>query len=346
VSKQRLLIAYGGRSAEHEVSVRSAKEVLAAVDRDLFEPILLALPREGGFRTGPVDRDLGEIVSSGEVVADIAALRPDVVFPILHGPNGEDGSFQGLLETLNLPYVGSPVRASALCMDKAVLKRLLSTWGVPQVPWLELRAHEYEAQGIDALTQRVAVTLDFPCFVKPANMGSSVGVHHVRKDEELGAALEDAFRYDDKVVIEQAVKPREVELAVLGNGGPETRVSVAGEIVVPEGKFYDYDTKYVTDDAKLVIPAELDPVILLELQRIALLVFRAVECRGLCRMDFLIDQRDSAIYFNEPNTLPGFTTISMYPKLIEALGVGYSALITELCALAQAEFKRKQRLET
>lgn len=287
---------------------------------------------------------LEQIVEHGEPVTDLRALSPDVVFPVLHGPYGEDGSFQGLLESFDLPYVGSPVRASALCMDKAVLKRLLSTWGVPQVPWLELRAQEFEAQGVGSVEQRVAVSFGFPCFVKPANMGSSVGVHSVKKPQALGAALIDAFRYDDKVVIEQAVDPRELELAVLGNGGPETRVSPAGEIVIPSGKFYDYETKYLTDDARLVIPAELDESVEAELKRVALLVFRAVECRGLCRMDFLLDRRDGAVYFNEPNTLPGFTTVSMYPKLIEALGIGYSQLITELCSLALLDYQRKVRL--
>jgi D-alanine-D-alanine ligase len=340
-----LLIAFGGRSAEHEISVRSAKEVLAAVDRTLFEPVLLALPRGGGFRTGPIDvPDLAETVDRGQPVTDLLALQPDVVFSVLHGPYGEDGCFQGLLETLNVPYVGSGVRASSLCMDKAVLKRLLSTWDVPQVPWLELRQSEIEQVGLDAITQRIETELGFPCFVKPANMGSSVGVHLVRQASQLEAALADALRYDGKLVVEKGVSsPRELELAVLGNGGPETKVSPPGEIEVPAGKFYDYETKYVTDDAKLRIPAQLDDATVAQLQRIALQVFRVVECRGLCRMDFFLEPQSGAIYFNEPNTLPGFTTISMYPKLIEQLGVGYSELITRLCELAFEEHARKQR---
>ena len=232
-AKTRLLLAFGGASSEHEISIRSARSVLQAVDRERFEPLLLGIRRDGGFRTGPATADLAEVIDAGETVTDVRGLRADLCFPVLHGPHGEDGTFQGFCEILGLPYVGSGVLASALCMDKVAQKQLVDSAApeVPLVPWLAMTSAELaDSERLASRRETIAKQLGFPCFVKPANLGSSVGVVKVGASGELEAALREAARYDARIVVERGVDAREIELAVLGNGGPETMVSRPGLI--------------------------------------------------------------------------------------------------------------------
>ncbi len=344
--RQRLLLVYGGRSSEHEVSIRSAKEVLEAIDPTHFSVETLAIARDGRFRLGAAELELEVAAQRGELVENLEArLRDcDLVFPLLHGPWGEDGTFQGLLEVLQVPYVGSGVLASALCMDKAAFKTFVGApaFEVPVTPGLD-----FDFSGrIDPerAAEQVLEGLGLPCFVKPANQGSSVGVSRVDEDDALLAALEIAAQYDPRVVVERAVNAREIELAVLGNGGRETIVSQPGEIGLPAGTWYDYDAKYVNDVATLSIPAELDPELITQLQDISLRAFRAAGCKGLARIDFLVDRETKAVYLNEVNTMPGFTSISMYPKLMAHAGIPYAELITRLCELALEHHARRADL--
>jgi D-alanine-D-alanine ligase len=347
MSLPRLLLTYGGRSGEHDVSVRSATEVLAAIDTTRWSPALLAISRDGSFRTGDPARPLREIVAEGQPVADPRTLKPAVVFPLVHGTYGEDGRLQGMLEMFDLPYVGSGVLASALCMDKGIFKRFASFPGseFQPLPWVEGAAGELsDASQKEDLCRRIEETCGYPCFVKPANLGSSVGISKATDRATLETGLQLAGRYDDKIVVEKGIDAREIELAVLGNGGPETQVSEPGEIVLPEGAWYDYDNKYENDVASLAIPAQLEPATVHQLKRIALASFRASGCRGLARVDFLVDRKSETPWLNELNTLPGFTSISMYPKLMDHVGVPYSELITRLCELGIAEHQTRARL--
>lgn len=349
-AKTRLLLAFGGASSEHEISIRSARSVLEAVDRERFEPVLLGIRRDGGFRTGPASADLGEVVEAGDVVTDVRGLSADLCFPVLHGPHGEDGTFQGFCEIVGLPYVGSGVLASALCMDKVAQKQLVDSAApeVPLVPWLAMTAAELaDADRLASRRGTIETQLGFPCFVKPANLGSSVGVVKVEAADTLEAALREAARYDARIIVERGVDAREIELAVLGNGGPETMVSRPGEIGLPQGVWYDYETKYLKDVATYHIPADVPRDLVARLQEYARTAFVACEVKGLARIDFLLDRRTGTPYLNELNTMPGFTSISMYPKLMEDSGVGYRELITRLCDLGLAHHaaRRERSLE-
>ena len=342
---QRLLLIFGGRSSEHEVLIRSATEVLAAIERDRWEPVLLGVARDGTMRTGSADRDLAEIVRSGDEVVDLRALKPDVVFPLLHGHFGEDGTFQGLLEILDVPYVGCGVFASAVCMHKGAFKQLLASNGIPVVPGFDVHARVLQdPERRASLVQSIAQQLGFPIFVKPSNQGSSVGIGKATDIASLEAALDEAARYDDQLVVEQGVDAREIELAVLGNGGPETRVSQPGEIALPQGTWYDYDNKYQNDTASLHIPADVPPGAITQLQEMALQAFRLANCTGLARIDFFVERGTGRPFLNEVNTMPGFTSISMYPKLMEHSGVAYGALITRLCELGLERHAHRARL--
>ncbi len=318
--------------------------MLDNLDTDRFEPVLLGIHRDGSWRTAKAPGlPLADIVARGELVTDLRALAPDLVLPVLHGPYGEDGTFQGMLEVLGLPYVGSGVLASALCMDKIVCKRALLHHepSIPLVPWVELdgrqlsRPDELErADLLRATVERVGAQLGYPCFVKPANQGSSIGISRAHDEHELRVAIEMAMRYDPKLLIEKAIDAREVELAVLGDGGPGTIVSEPGEIVLPDGVWYDYESKYLKDIAGLEIPAALPTAVIERLKRLTLEAFRATGCHGLARVDFFVDRTTNAPYLNELNTMPGFTSISMYPRLMAHAGVPYPEQLTRLCALA------------
>ncbi|MCA9700115.1 MAG: D-alanine--D-alanine ligase [Myxococcales bacterium] len=348
MSKQRLALMYGGRSSEHDVSVRSATEVLAAVDRQRFEPVPIAVTREGRFKTGAPHEGLGHIMIGGESVEDLALLlrSVDCVFPLLHGPHGEDGTFQGLFEVFGVPYVGSGVLASSLCMDKGAFKHHISAppYDIPVTPGVSIDIRVESREHALARARGAARELGFPVFVKPANQGSSVGVSRADDGPQLEAAIELALRYDTQVIVERGLDAREIELAVLGDGGPETMVSLPGEIILPKGQWYTYENKYVDDIATYAIPVELPAETTALLQALALEAFRATRCAGLARIDFLVERASLRPWLNEVNTMPGFTSISMYPKLMASAGVPYGELISRLVDLGIAAHKRRATL--
>jgi D-alanine-D-alanine ligase len=369
--KIRLGLIFGGRSAEHEVSLMSARSVLKAIDPEKYDVTLIGITRAGKWITRGSGRDPLDALAAGDTATtseaallgepgkrELLAVRHepgqrapqlaaiaelDVVFPLLHGPFGEDGTVQGLLELADLPYVGSGVLASALAMDKAVCKELLRANGVPVVDWLVATRAEIEA-GTEAVAGRAEGRWPFPIFTKPANLGSSVGVVKAHDHAELVAGLRESARYDRRVLVERGVEAREIEVSVLGNtgGAAEPVASVCGEIV-PSREFYDYDAKYVDDASELIIPARI-PAEAAELAReCAVRAFQAIDGAGLARVDFLLDKRDGALYLNEINTIPGFTRISMYPKLWEASGLPYRELIDRLIDLALERQAEKDR---
>lgn len=360
MSAQTVALVFGGRSSEHTISCSTAAGVLSAIDRDRFDVIPIGITREGAYTLQPDDaalfamnpermpsvHDNGTRVHWPESAAtreltvteksgERRSLGPiDVVFPILHGPWGEDGTIQGMFELVGLPYVGNGVLASSLGMDKHFTKTALAAAGVSVAPWVTVTPHAWATDR--ELWQRRASALGLPLFVKPARAGSSVGVTKVHSLDELDAALHIAFNEDTKALIESAVVGREVECAVLSarDGGP-ARVSVAGEIIVRGREFYDFEAKYISPDAaELVCPADLAPGELAEMQRIAARAFEAIGGSGLARVDFFFTGTEFIV--NELNTMPGFTPISMYPKCWQASGVGYTDLITELIELGLA----------
>lgn len=362
--KLRVAVVFGGRSAEHEISLLSARFVVESLDRDRFDPILVGIDKSGRWLLQEEALLLGaardpRLVRLNQAMPDVAlAAHPapggeaslaiggrgpagvDVVFPVLHGPMGEDGAVQGLLELAGVPYVGAGVLGSAVGMDKDVMKRLLAAAGLPVLPWVTLRG----APGASDLDRCEA--LGYPLFVKPANMGSSVGVRRARSREELAAAIDHAFGFDTKVIVEHGLDhPREVECSVLGDDDPVA--SVPGEIVVdhPDG-FYSYAAKYIDETgATLRIPAQLDAVQASSVQRLAVSTFRVLECAGLARVDFFLSA-GGELYVNEINTMPGFTSISMYPKLWEASGVSARELVGRLIDLALERGARRSRLRS
>lgn len=357
----RVGILFGGESAEHEVSLQSAANVLAAMDREKYEPVLIGIDKRGRWRLADDARFLLESgdprrIRLGPARAEVALApghrqgelvslegagtrsRLDVVFPVLHGPLGEDGSVQGLLRLSHLPFVGAGVLASAVGMDKEVTKRLLRDAGIPIARFEVVRRG-----GPRPTFERLAERLGSPLFVKPANLGSSVGVHRAESGEELEAALEDAFSYDRKVLVEEAVRGREIECAVLGNEDPVA--SVAGE-VIPRHAFYSYEAKYLDEHgAELVIPAKLDPKTARKVQDLSIAAFRSISCEGMARVDFFL-REDGELLVNELNTIPGFTRISMYPKLWAASGLAYGELIDRLIALALERADQERALRS
>ena len=370
--KLRVAVLYGGRSGEHEISLQSAASVIRNLDPSKYEVIPVAIDKDGRWllndvslinnaaRSGkslPMFKDVPAVVlppnpSAGE--ANLISLggsspgssrKVDVVFPVMHGPLCEDGTIQGLLELADLPYVGCGVLASAVAMDKEVAKRLARDAGIPIVPYVSVR-HETWLRSKSDTAARVAGELGFPCFVKPVNMGSSVGVHKVKEPGALEAALTDSFRYDTKVLIEKAIAAREIEVSVLENSDPglPPLASVAGEII-PHHEFYSYESKYLDENgAALLIPAKLNAEEMARVQKMAREVFVALECEGMARADFFMDKVTSELYFNEVNTIPGFTSISMYPKMWEASGLKYGELLSRLIDLAVSRHGRKKKL--
>lgn len=325
MKKIRVGVIRGGRSGEHEVSLRSAASILNAIDREKYDVVPITISHEGQW--------------DPFVISPEPAGQPiDVVFPIVHGTYGEDGTIQGLFELANLPYVGAGVLGSAVGMDKDLMKRLLRDAGLPVVRYWTVRK-----QDLDSFLQTEINSLPYPVFVKPANLGSSVGITKAHSPEELPAALQTAAEYDRKVVVEQGIDAREIELSVLGNDDPIA--SCAGEII-PSREFYDYNAKYVDDDSRLLIPAPLSPSQLNEAQRLALAAFKVLDCAGMARVDLFVDRSSGKFYVNEINTLPGFTSISMYPKLWAASGTSYSQLIDRLITLAIERHAQKQNLRT
>ena len=366
MNKTRVILLFGGRSAEHEVSLLSARNVFVALDRDRFEPVLIGIDKQGRWRpeaeptllgaTGDprtlslkaVGRALEVPVypdSGGAVTTPRALLRhDDVVFPVLHGTYGEDGTVQGLLELADIAYVGPGTLGSAIGMDKDVAKRLLAQDGILVVPWRLVTARAFAHDR--AATMAQAAELSLPVFVKPANAGSSVGVSKVTSAVELEPALRAALGFDSKVLVEAAVNAREIECAVLGNDEPQA--SVPAEIIVHhKDGFYSYDAKYVdADGADAKIPASLPPELTERVRKLAVETFRCLELAGMARVDFFLDRQSGALYVNEVNTIPGFTAISMYTKMWEASGVSQKQLVSRLIDLAIERRADRRKLKT
>ncbi|MEH7123279.1 D-alanine--D-alanine ligase [Bacillus sp. JJ1532] len=355
--KTKVGLLYGGKSAEHEVSMQTAMAVLKALDQEKFEVYPIYISKDGGWNkgpqlTGPVT-NVKELAFSNLDALPPTALAPalfkaaedekssfDVIFPLLHGPNGEDGTVQGLLELLNLPYVGNGVLSSSAGMDKVIMKNIFAQAGLPQVKYCWFIRSEWEKSN-EAAYQKVEDELGYPCFVKPANLGSSVGISKCTNRSELEKAFAEAFQFDRKIIIEEGVTAREIEAGVLGNDDPEC--SVAGEIV-PKKEFYDYKAKYEDGNTALIIPAEITNSEYNQLKEMAIRAFKALDCSGLVRADFFLT-REGKWYINEVNTMPGFTPFSMFPLLWKHTGVEYPQLIERLVNLAIERHAEKQHIK-
>ncbi|HVL67256.1 MAG TPA: D-alanine--D-alanine ligase family protein [Vicinamibacterales bacterium] len=383
MKRLRVGVLYGGRSGEHEVSLASAAAVIGHLDRTRYEPVPIRIEKDGRWSLAerpPTTMSAAEVIEQARLEAArpsrqgrevhlvahrgsetilsidrsrsagddsnqamVTGLNLDVIFPVLHGPFGEDGTIQGLLELANVPYVGAGVLASAVGMDKGMMKVVFAAHGLPVCPYRVIRAADWE-RGRDAILEDLARGLGFPMFVKPANLGSSVGISKAKDPPGLAAAIDLARSFDRRVVVEAAVPDaREIECAVLGNDDPEA--SVPGE-VIPSREFYDYEAKYLDEGSRTIIPADLPPALAEQVRRMSIEAFRAIDCAGMARVDFLLSRRDQAIFVNEVNTIPGFTTISMYSKMWGASGVSYPELLDRLIALALERHSTRQQLKT
>lgn len=318
--KLRVAVVYGGRSGEHEISIRSAKAILERMDPAKYEKIEYFIDKAGKWSPRPILPEPG------------AQPGIDMVFPVLHGTFGEDGTVQGLLEMADLPYVGAGVMASSVSMDKEMMKRVCMERMLPVV---EYAAVTREKPELDGITGR----MPFPLFVKPANLGSSVGISKVRTQQELEAAIALAAEYDRKIIVERGIAGRELECAVLGNEAPVASLPCE---ILPSREFYDYEDKYLLDRAETKVPADLPHAKIEELRALAVACYKAVECEGMARVDFFLEAATDRLYINEINTIPGFTSISMYPKMWEHSGIGFSELIDELIRLALERHRRKK----
>lgn len=354
--KLRVAVLFGGRSGEHEVSLQSSAAVLANLDRRAYEVMAIGIakdgqwwlcppeggPREGRWREGARRVALLPIPAEGRLYfLDEGKWGPkvDVFMPILHGPMGEDGTVQGLLELAGVPYVGAGVTGSAVGMDKDIMKKVFQAAGLPTPKHMTMRRKEWE-QDPEGSAAKIMAAIGFPCFVKPVALGSSVGISMAKNKEELIKAIGLAAKYHHRILIEVSAAPcQEVECAVLGNESP--KASILGEIV-PGGHFYDYRAKYIDDNSQLIIPARLAPETAAKVRELAVRVFQAVDCMGMARVDFFV-RPDGSVLVNEINTIPGFTRISMYPKLWEATGLGFSGLLDRLIELALEHHREKGR---
>ncbi|HSH02120.1 MAG TPA: D-alanine--D-alanine ligase family protein [Anaerolineae bacterium] len=363
-AKKRVGIIFGGRSGEHAVSLMSAQSVIDALDRAKYEIIPIGITPDGRWLTG----DAMHALTSGQTDTaqpatllpdpqttgllalpspDQAALAPiselDVVFPVMHGTYGEDGTIQGLLELANIPYVGAGVVGSAVGMDKAIFKGIMHAHNLPILPWRLVTKRQWHTDPSAVITALEA-SLPYPLFTKPANLGSSVGVSKATNQAQLKAGLDEAFHFDRRVVVEQGINnPRELEVAVLGNEDPQA--SIVGEIR-PKRDFYDYVAKYVSDDSDLLIPAPITDEMSATIRQMAIDAYLAIDCAGLGRADMLLDPESGKLYVNEINTIPGFTRISMYPKLWDASGLPYTQLLDRLLTLAIERHQTKQAQQT
>jgi D-alanine-D-alanine ligase len=354
--KIRLALLYGGRSAEHAVSVVSARSVIEALDPERFEVVPIGITRDGSWVLP--DTPPGELAAPAGGLPEVdaagtaLALRPeqrsaalsgtgpiDVVFPILHGPYGEDGTVQGLFELADLPYVGAGVLASALAMDKAMAKVVFAAAGLPQVPYLVVHERDWRADPARVAAE-VAERFSFPVFVKPSRLGSSIGITKVKIPDDLGAALGEAFAHDAKALVEQGVEARELECGVLGNERPET--SLVGE-VVPGNEFYDFEAKYLDESLQLLVPAPVPDQVAARVRELAARAFEALGCEGFARVDFFYLQASGEVLLNEVNTIPGFTPKSMFPLLWSASGLAYPELVARLVELALQRHAKQKR---
>lgn len=364
--KIRVGLIFGGKTGEHEVSLASAQSVLQALDAEKYDAVLIGVTKEGRWLTGgdPLKRlvnatqspllktmngrETGASNGTNALISQQAAEittatalseTVDVVFPLIHGPNGEDGTIQGLLELADLPFVGAGVAASAVGMDKALMKGLFRDAGLPVVDYIVVTRHKWEHDPEETIHD-IETIIHFPCFVKPANSGSSVGISKAHNWDKLTQALATAAQYDRKMIVERAVQGREVECSVLGNDSP--LASLPGE-VIPNREFYDYDAKYADATTRFIIPAELTGEQTRTIQELAVRAFQAIDCSGMARVDFFLDSQDGKILVNEINTIPGFTNVSMYPKMWEASGLSYTHLIDRLIQLACERHADRQR---
>jgi D-alanine-D-alanine ligase len=355
----RVGVLFGGRSGEHEVSLASAASVIRGLDPAKYEAVPIGITKEGHWRIGAgAQKMLPEVLRGGQAVmmtadptnASLVALdgthagspngqHLDVIFPVMHGTFGEDGTIQGLLDLAGLPFVGAGVLGSAIGMDKDVAKRLLQVAKIPVVPWITVHRHEWERDP-KSIQRDVEKKFKYPVFVKPATLGSSVGMTKVHSRAELAPALRLASEFAMKILVERAMVAREIEVSVLGNNDP--KASVPGEIV-PHREFYDYQAKYLEDGTQLLIPAKLKAAQVKVIQSLAVAAFRALELNGMARVDFFLEKRGGKLFLNEVNTIPGFTSISMYPKLWEASGIPFRELIDKLIALALEQHAEKAR---
>ena len=358
--KVRVAILFGGRSGEHEVSLNSAASVIQAIDRDKYEVIPVWITKAGEWHFGekaiPAIADhLGEeacgklqsnqpsLLSKGDGKLPVFAPdEVDVVFPVLHGTYGEDGTIQGMLEMAQIPYVGAGVLASAVGMDKVLAKKVFEQEGLPQGKYVYFLKSELR-KDMQNVVEKVEKELGYPCFVKPANLGSSVGISKAKDRESLTGALKLAAQYDRKVIVEEFIPAHEVEVAVLGNDEPQA--SMPGEIV-SSNEFYDYKAKYIDGKSVMRIPADLSKETVNQVRRLAIQAFKAIDCSGLARVDFFIRKDNGRVLINEINTMPGFTPYSMYPKLWEHSGVSYPELISRLIQLAIQRYEEKSDLKT
>src|SRR5437660_4667750 len=327
----RVAVLAGGRSSEHEISLASARSVLESLDPERYEVVTVAIGRDGRWELGSGDGSVVETLPVPAANAPATLGSVEVVLPILHGPFGEDGTVQGLLELAGLPYVGAGVAASALCMDKDLFKKVLRDSGIPVARHVALRDGE-----------RVENPFGFPCFVKPARLGSSVGISKAHDDAELEQATALAFRHDDKILVEEFLDGIEVEVGVLGNREPVA--SIPGQIVPLGHEWYDYASKYEEGGMDLVIPPELPEEVIEHVQRVAVEAFRVTECEGMARVDCFVVGADSVVV-NELNTIPGFTSTSVYAKLFEASGLSYDELLQRLIELALERQERRSKLQ-
>jgi len=365
-NKVKVGLIYGGKSGEHEVSLQTALAVIKAFDHDKYDIYPFYITKEGNWRAGQAllgsvedkkrlqlaelqltELQLAEAKSDAlthyDGMQSIVGVgqQLDVIFPLLHGTFGEDGTIQGLLEMANLPYVGAGVLASAVGMDKVMMKKIFAQEGLPQCLYCHFTRTQWQKEQKSLLTE-IETTLGFPCFVKPANLGSSVGISKAHHREELLEAIACAFKYDRKVIIEENVVAREIEVAVLGNDEPQA--SVPGEIVTGS-EFYDYTAKYVDGKSEMIIPASISSELTSQLQHMAVRAFRAIDGSGLARVDFFIRKSDNRCYINEINTMPGFTPFSMYPLLWRESGKPYSELLDNLIELALQRHTEKQLID-
>ncbi|AYX90329.1 D-alanine--D-alanine ligase [Staphylococcus cohnii] len=350
MAKENVCIVYGGKSAEHDVSILTAQNVLNAIDKEKYQVDIIYITNDGDWKkkeniVDPID-DIDTLRLAEVPAGEISKLLNEgslgtaysAVFPLLHGPNGEDGTIQGLFEVLDIPYVGNGVLAASSSMDKLVMKQLFAHRGLPQLPYVSFLRSEYQKYENNIL-KLVHDKLEYPVFVKPANLGSSVGISKCNDEEELKKGIEEAFQFDRKLVIEQGIDAREIEVAVLGNDYPET--TWPGE-VVKDVAFYDYKAKYKDGKIKLDIPADLNDEVKMTLRNMAVEAFKATDCSGLLRADFFVTE-DNQIFINETNAMPGFTAYSMYPSLWENMGVSYAELISKLIELAKEKHEDKKK---
>ncbi len=353
-------IVFGGRSGEHEVSLRSARSVMDALNKDRYEIVPIGITREGRWLTDgdPLhtlesmcsaasrgDEDVRERRSRRELLPGVDAngiADVDVLFPVLHGPYGEDGTVQGLFELADIPYVGAGVLGSALAMDKVAMKAVFAAEGLPSAGFVAIMRWEWSEER-QPVCARVEQRIGYPCFVKPANLGSSVGVTKVHASSGLPAALDLAARYDRKLLVEKAINAREIECSVLGNDHPVA--SLPGE-VIPRREFYDYEAKYHDDATQLIVPADLPAGKVAEIQALAVRAFTVLDCAGMARADFFVDRVTGQVYINELNTIPGFTAVSMYPRMWAASGLPFPDLLDRVIQLAFDRHHDRGRMST